>query len=50
MTLTFKVGKNMDAALQDVRSSLASIEGMLPKEIASPIISKANTNAMPILL
>jgi multidrug efflux pump len=49
ITLNFKVGRNMDAAIEDVRSSLANVTGNLPKDVTAPVVSKAQTDNIPIL-
>ncbi|MDR3478757.1 MAG: efflux RND transporter permease subunit [Gammaproteobacteria bacterium] len=49
ITLNFKVGRNMNAAVEDVRSSLANVVGSLPKDVVAPVVSKAQTDGMPIL-
>lgn len=47
--ITFKLGRNMDAAVEDVRSGLERIRGLLPKDVKTPIVMKADTADMPIL-
>lgn len=47
--ISFKLGRNMDAAVEDVRSGLERIRGTLPKEVQTPIVMKADTNNMPVL-
>ncbi len=49
ITLTFALGRNMDAAVEDVRSSLERIRGALPKDIDSPIVMKADTDSDAIM-
>lgn len=49
ITLTFTLGRNMNAVVEDVRSSLARAAGSLPSDISPPIVSKADMNGMPIL-
>ncbi len=49
IVLNFKLGRNIDAAVEDVRSSLASVGGTLPHDVQSPVLSKAETDGMPIL-
>jgi multidrug efflux pump len=46
--LSFQLGKKMDAAVEDVRSSLSAVSS-LPKDVLTPYVAKANTNNMPIL-
>src|SRR5207249_3838650 len=49
ISLSFKLGRNMDAAVEDVRSSIERIRGQLPKEAEAPIVMKADPNGMPLL-
>jgi multidrug efflux pump len=49
ITLTFKLGRNMNAVVEDVRSSLARITGSLPRSVDAPIVAKADTSEMPVL-
>ncbi|MDR3492314.1 MAG: efflux RND transporter permease subunit [Gammaproteobacteria bacterium] len=49
VTLNFKQGRNIDAAVEDVRGSLARMSGVLPKDAGSPIVSRADADDMPIL-
>lgn len=49
ITIKFKLGRNMDAAVEDVRSSLERVRGLLPKDALNPVVSKANTNGDAIL-
>lgn len=49
ISLAFKLGRNIDAAVADVRSSLEQARGNLPKDADNPIVVKANTDEMPIL-
>lgn len=49
VNLMFKLGKNMDAAVEDVRSAIERIRGSLPKDALSPVVSKADPTSMPIL-
>src|SRR5690349_22122609 len=47
--ITFKLGRNMDAAVEDVRSSLERVRGALPKEADNPVVMKADPNNSAIL-
>ncbi len=47
--IEFDLEKSPDVAVQEVRNKLGSIRGSLPQEIEEPIISKFDTNALPIL-
>jgi multidrug efflux pump len=49
ITLTFKLGRNMNAVVEDVRSSLARLSGSLPHNVDAPIVSKADMNGTPVL-
>lgn len=49
ITLNFKVGRNMDAVIEDVRSSLSRVTGMLPQDAQAPMVSKADLNSRAIL-
>lgn len=45
VTLTFQIGRNMDAVVEDVRSNIERIRDALPKEASSPMVSKADLNS-----
>lgn len=47
--IVFKLGSNMDSAVEDVRSSLERVRGALPKEAENPLVMKADVNNDPIL-
>jgi multidrug efflux pump len=49
ISISFALGRNMDAAVEDVRSSLERVRGSLPKEIESPIVMKADPNSDAIM-
>ena len=49
ISINFKLGRNMDAAVEDVRSSIERVRGSLPKDVDSPIVTKADPNSNPIL-
>ncbi len=47
--ITFKLGTNMNAAVEDVRGSIETARGLLPRDVENPIVAKSNTEGMPIL-
>lgn len=49
ITLNFNLGRDMNAAVEDVRSSLERIKGDLPKDAQNSTVSKADPNNSPIL-
>lgn len=49
ISITFKLGRNMDAAVEDVRSSLERVRSTLPKDAENPIVVKNNADNMAIL-
>jgi multidrug efflux pump len=49
ITLNFKLGRNMNAVVEDVRSSLTRLAGALPRDATPPIVSKADIDSMAIL-
>jgi len=49
ISLTFKLGRNMDAAVEDVRSNLEGIRDYLPKDARSPVVYKTDTNGDAIV-
>lgn len=49
ISINFKLGGNMNAAVEDVRSSIERVRAMLPKDAESPIVSKADPNTNAIL-
>lgn len=49
ISITFRLGRNMDSAIEDVRSSIERVRGGLPKDVSNPNVIKADTNNMPIL-
>lgn len=49
ITLTFKIGANIDNAAQDVRENVAKVVAQLPGDAKPPVVSKTNPNAQPIL-
>lgn len=49
ITITFKLGRNMDAAVEDVRSSIERVRSNMPKDADNPMVVKANTENMPVM-
>lgn len=49
ITVTFKLGLNMDAAVEDIRSSVERVRGELPRDIQNVTVSKADPNNDPII-
>ena len=49
ITLEFKQGHSLNAAVEDVRSAIQRINGTLPIDAKTPIINKADSTAMPIM-
>jgi multidrug efflux pump len=49
VNITFKLGRNMDAAVEDVRSNLEGIRDTLPRDVRSPVVYKADSNSDPIV-
>lgn len=49
ISITFKLGRNMDVAVEDIRSSIERVRGGLPKDADNPLVVKANTENMPVL-
>jgi len=49
VSIRFKLGSNMDAAVEDVRSSIERVRAVLPKDAHSPMVTKANSNSEAIL-
>jgi len=47
ITLNFKLGHNMNAAVEDVRSNLNN--AVLPHDIDTPVVEKASLEGMPIV-
>ncbi len=49
LTLEFAIGRNIDAALQDVQTKVSQVTHHLPREIDPPTISKTNPEDQPII-
>lgn len=47
--VTFQLGRNMDAAVEDVRSNIERIRESLPRDAGTPIVSKADLNSQAIM-
>jgi multidrug efflux pump len=47
--IKFKLGRNMDTAVEDVRSNIERIRDSLPKDASSPTVLKADPNSDPII-
>ncbi|SMC23382.1 Multidrug efflux pump subunit AcrB [Andreprevotia lacus DSM 23236] len=48
-TLTFRLNKNMQDAMEEVRNALSSIRASLPPDVRDPLISRVRTSGSPIL-
>jgi multidrug efflux pump len=49
ITAQFKLGSNSDEAANDVRDRLGRVRGLLPDEIAEPIVQKVEADAQPVI-
>ena len=49
ITVVFKLNRNLDAATEDVRSSVERIRAYLPKDVNNPVVMKSDSNNMPVL-
>ena len=49
VSIYFRVGRDVDAAVQDVQNAVAGVASRLPADVDPPIISKVNMNRFPIL-
>lgn len=49
INLTFKLGTNLDAAVEDVRTAVERVKRSLPKDAENPLVLKADPNNMPLL-
>lgn len=47
--IQFKLGRNLDSAVEDVRSALQHVNGALPADAKTPFVEKADPNTNPIL-
>lgn len=49
ISIAFRLGSNINAGLEDVRSSIDRVRGILPKDIQSPIVMKNDNDNMALL-
>lgn len=49
ITLEFELGRDINAALQEVQSKVAQVQRLLPSEVEPPTISKTNPDDQPIM-
>ena len=49
VTAQFLLGSNSDEAANDVRDRLGRVRGLLPDEIAEPIVQKVEADAQPVI-
>jgi hydrophobe/amphiphile efflux-1 (HAE1) family protein len=49
VTVEFELGRNIDAALQDVQTRIAQAQRRLPRELDPPVVTKSNPEDQPIL-
>src|SRR5262245_52563888 len=49
VVVRFKLGRDVEAAANDVRDRVGRVRGVLPDEIDEPIISKVEADAQPVL-
>ncbi|HRK62274.1 MAG TPA: efflux RND transporter permease subunit [Candidatus Omnitrophota bacterium] len=49
ITAEFNLGRDIDAALQEVQSKIAEVQYRLPKDMDSPVIAKFNPEDQPIM-
>jgi multidrug efflux pump len=49
ITIGFKLGRDMNAAVEDVRSSLERVRGELPRDAMPPTVSKMDANDSSII-
>jgi multidrug efflux pump len=47
--LELRVGRDLDAAVQDVQNKLAQVQFLLPSDVEPPVVQKANFEDFPIL-
>jgi multidrug efflux pump len=47
--LELRVGRDIDAAVQDVQNKLGQVQFLLPADVEPPVVQKANFEEMPIL-
>ena len=49
ITVEFDLSRDVDIAAQDVRDRVSRVRGALPLDIREPIVSKADSDAQPII-
>lgn len=49
VTIEFEIGRDIDAALQDVQTKIAQVQRRLPKDMDPPVVSKQNPEDQPIM-
>jgi HAE1 family hydrophobic/amphiphilic exporter-1 len=49
LTVTFSLGRNIDAALADVQNAVVGVQKQLPRDMDPPQFSKTNPDDQPIL-
>jgi HAE1 family hydrophobic/amphiphilic exporter-1 len=49
IVVQFRVGVSTQVASQDIRGKVASIRGLLPREIEEPVVQRLDANALPIV-
>lgn len=49
ISVSFKLGKNMDAAVADVRSNIERVKGWLPADVDNPVVMKSDPNSSAIM-
>jgi hydrophobe/amphiphile efflux-1 (HAE1) family protein len=49
VTIEFELGRDIDAALQDVQTKIAQAQRNLPREIDPPVVTKTNPEDRPIM-
>ncbi|MCA9194528.1 MAG: efflux RND transporter permease subunit [Planctomycetales bacterium] len=47
--ITFRLDRNVDAAVQDVRDAVAGVANRLPRNVDPPVVSKSDLDSSPIL-
>lgn len=49
ITLRFKIGRDLEAAANDIRDRVSRVRGSLPNNIDEPVIAKVEADAEPII-
>ena len=49
VTIEFELGRNLDAAVQDVQTKIDQAQRQLPKDLDPPVVTKVNPEDHPIL-